>query len=232
MSHELRTPLNAIIGYSELVMEVATDNGVSRHVADLHHVVTAGRHLLSLISAVLDLAKVEAGRMEIDITTFDAAAIVHDVVKSSGTLATAQDNRLTVSGLESLGHMRSDATKVRQVLFNLVSNACKFTSHGVVDIQATRLSAHAIVVRVTDTGIGMTPEQMGRLFQEFTQADESTSRRFGGTGLGLAISQRLTHLIGGSIGVESRLGAGSTFTLRLPTVCPHINESEPEALSA
>jgi signal transduction histidine kinase/CheY-like chemotaxis protein len=230
MSHELRTPLNAIIGYSEMLQEEAEDTGNQSVLADVGKIRAAGRHLLELINAVLDLSKIEAGRMELYLEEFSVPALVRDTEAVIAPLAARNDNRLAVSCPPEVGSMRADLTKVRQTVFNLLSNACKFTERGTVSLQVSREvegEAEWIVFAVRDTGIGMTPEQVGRLFQEFTQADASTSRRYGGTGLGLALSRRLCRMMGGDITVESAPGAGSTFTARLPA-----RVGEPEAAPA
>lgn len=223
MSHELRTPLNAILGYSEMLAEDARAQGASDTAADLERVTAAGRHLLALVTDVLDLSKIEAGRMDLHVDTVDVAAVVRHVVETSGTLAAAGGNELRVAGLDALGTIRSDAIKLQQVLLNLVGNACKFTSHGRVHVDCRRERGEStdwVVIDVTDTGIGMTPEQMTRLFSQFMQADSSTTRRFGGTGLGLAISQKLCVMLGGTITVQSEFGRGSTFTVRVPACAP------------
>jgi signal transduction histidine kinase/CheY-like chemotaxis protein len=223
MSHELRTPLNIIIGYSELLRELAEEQDPAERDADLGKIIDAGRHLLTLVTDVLDLSKIEAGRMELVVETSDVAALVRATVATSQSLAAARGNQLTVAGLDHLGTMESDQTKLRQVLLNLISNACKFTEGGTVHVDVRREPDEPvdwIVVDVTDEGIGMTAAQSARLFQEFAQADSSTTRRHGGTGLGLAISQRLCHLMGGTISVESSIGRGSRFTVRLPVVPP------------
>ncbi|MGE0813141.1 MAG: sensor histidine kinase [Vicinamibacterales bacterium] len=223
MSHELRTPLNAILGYSEMLAEDARASGAHSTAADLEKVSGAGRHLLNLINDVLDLSKIEAGRMDVHADTVDVAAVVRRVLDTSGPLAAAGGNTLTVDGLAALGTIESDALKLQQALQNLVGNACKFTSHGRVHVSCGRERAGGadwIVVDVEDTGIGMTDDQVARLFTQFMQADTSTTRAYGGTGLGLAISQRLCHLMGGAITVRSQEGQGSTFTLRLPAVIP------------
>jgi signal transduction histidine kinase/ActR/RegA family two-component response regulator len=220
MSHELRTPLNAIIGYSEMLIEDAEELGAAHMAADLGRVIGAGRHLLSLITGVLDLSKIEAGRMELDPESFEAVEAVQSAIDTSQALAAARRNVLTVEGIADLGQIHSDRTKLQQVLLNLVGNACKFTQDGRVRVAARREAGTAgdwLVVDVVDTGIGMTPEQMAGLFREFTQADAATTRRYGGSGLGLAISRRLCHLMGGTLTVESEIGVGSTFTVRLPT---------------
>ena len=226
MSHELRTPLNAILGYSEMLGEDARANGSESVAKDLDRITSAGRHLLALITDVLDLSKIEAGRMELHVETLDVAAVVQRVVDTSGALASAAGNAVTVEGLESLGTIRSDPLKLQQVLLNLVGNACKFTSNGQVHITCTRQrgdTGDRVVIAVRDTGIGMTPEEMSRLFSQFMQADNSATRQYGGTGLGLAISQQLCRLMGGEITVESRFGQGSTFTVHLPATAPGID---------
>jgi signal transduction histidine kinase len=220
MSHELRTPLNAIIGYSEMLQEEATDAGQPGLVPDLGKITVAGKYLLELINTVLDLSKIEAGRMDLYLETFPVPALLEEVVAVVQPLAEQRDNRLVLACADDVGEMRADVTKVRQTLFNLLSNACKFTEKGMVTL-SSRLDAVPgaaawLVFDVTDTGIGMTEEEMGRLFQEFSQADVSTARRYGGTGLGLALSRRLCRMMGGEITVTSEPGRGSTFTVRLP----------------
>jgi len=218
MSHELRTPLNAIIGYSEILAEEATDEGRDDLLPDLEKITGAGRHLLDLIDAVLDLGKIEAGRMELSADTVDIARLAADARAIIAPLAAANGNRWDVVCAPGIGSVRADRTKVRQALFNLISNACKFTDHGSVTLEVTRDGGRGpIRLAVTDTGIGLTPEQLGTLFREFTQAELSTSRRFGGTGLGLALSRRMCRLMGGDITVSSEAGVGSTFTISLPS---------------
>ncbi len=219
MSHELRTPLNAIIGYSEMLQEEAQDLGQDNFVPDLNKIQGAGKHLLTLINDILDLSKIEAGKMELHFENVDLATIVQEVVSMITPLIEKNDNVLAVRCEGDLGSMRADLTKLRQVLFNLLSNASKFTTHGTVTLGANREQvdgADWIRFLVTDTGIGMTPEQMGRLFQAFSQADASTSQKYGGTGLGLLISRRFCQMMGGDVTVDSARGVGSTFTVRLP----------------
>jgi signal transduction histidine kinase len=216
MSHELRTPINAIIGYSELMEEVAQEHRDVQYLEDLRQVIGAARHLSSLVNAVLDLSKIEAGRMLVGVTHFDGGHLVAHAVESMRAVARGRGNTLTVTGAETLGDMYSDETKVRQIVLNLLSNACKFTSAGSVDVRVSRTDDDQVVLQVADTGIGMSTTQMSRLFEDFTQGDESIARRFGGTGLGLAISRRLCTLLGGTIEVSSREGVGSVFTVRLP----------------
>jgi signal transduction histidine kinase/DNA-binding response OmpR family regulator len=219
MSHELRTPLNAIIGYSEMLMEDAEDSGRENDVADLQKIRAAADHLLALINDVLDLSKIEAGKMEVHLETVDVSAMLQDVVSTSEPLVTKNDNRLEVRCAGDLGPIEADLTKLRQALFNLLSNACKFTSNGVITLAAARErvnGAEWIRFGVSDTGIGMSPEQMKKLFQAFSQADASISKKYGGTGLGLLLSRRFCQMMGGDITVESVPGQGSTFTIRLP----------------
>jgi signal transduction histidine kinase/sensor domain CHASE-containing protein len=223
MSHELRTPLNAIIGYAELLQEDAASTDTDVRVRDLERIRSSGRHLLALITDVLDMSKIEAGRMDVHLETFDVGALVEQVASASTPLATRQNNRLTVKLGGSLGTMHSDATKVRQVLFNLVSNAAKFTRDGSVAVEAVRQRRDGsdwIVVAVSDTGIGIAREHLSRLFKPFVQVDATISRRFGGTGLGLAITQHYCQLLGGYVEVESAPGEGSTFTAWLPASAP------------
>jgi len=219
MSHELRTPLNAIIGYSEMLQEQATDLDQEEYIPDLQKIQTAGKHLLELINAVLDLSKIEAGKMELYLESFAVEPLVKDVAALIQPLAQKNANQLQVNCPASTGTMHADLTKVRQVLFNLLSNACKFTEHGTVSLDIARTvedGAEWLTFRVSDSGIGLTADQMSRLFQPFTQADASTMRKYGGTGLGLAICHHFCEMMGGSITVTSELGHGSSFTMRLP----------------
>jgi PAS domain S-box-containing protein len=222
MSHELRTPLNAIIGYAEMLEEEAQalPDGVDL-VPDLQRIRSSGKHLLALINDVLDLSKIEAGKMELYLETFDVATVVGDVVSTIHPLAERNGNQLQLSWGNAVGSMRADLTRVRQVLLNLLSNSCKFTQGGTVNVDVFRETGSAgdtVVFRVADTGIGMTQAQIGKLFQAFTQADLSTTRKYGGTGLGLAISRRFCQMMGGDVHVDSQFGRGSTFTVRLPAV--------------
>ena len=215
MSHELRTPLNAVIMYSELLQEEAQDEGMDSFVPDLDKIRNAGKHLLSLVNGVLDLSKVEAGKMELYLETFGVAPMVRDVATTVQPLVDGQNNTLEVDVADDAGEMHADLTKVRQVLFNLLSNACKFTDNGTVRLSVRRRD-DTLTMEVADSGIGMTPEQQGRLFRAFTQADASTTRKYGGTGLGLVISKRFCELMGGTIDVASEPGQGTTFTVTLP----------------
>ncbi|HEY0968439.1 MAG TPA: response regulator [Opitutaceae bacterium] len=219
MSHELRTPMNAIIGYSEILMEDADDRGDASATSDLKKILSAARHLLGLINDVLDLSKIEAGKMDLYLESFDIWTLVHEVGSTVEPLFEKNENRLRIDCPEHIGPIHADATKLRQVLLNLLSNASKFTDHGEVVLRARREmidGAEKIVLAVSDSGIGMTPEQMGRLFETFSQADSSTSAKYGGTGLGLAISRQFANMMGGDITVASEPGKGSTFTVTLP----------------
>jgi signal transduction histidine kinase len=262
MSHELRTPLNAIIGYSEMLEEEAPEIGAEPMVPDLQKINASAKHQLGLINDILDLSKIEAGKMTLFVEEFDVAKLVREVEATVQPLVAKKENRLVVECPSDIGTMRSDQTKVRQVLFNLISNAAKFTEMGTITLvvsggahaprvlaEAPRLShsdasgsskasrsvsasgeasgegagsdtrgacAPQITFMVRDTGIGMTPEQLGKLFQAFTQADASTSKKYGGTGLGLALSRKFCEMMGGELTVTSEHGRGSTFTVALP----------------
>ena len=219
MSHELRTPLNAIIGYSEMLIEEATELEQDSFVTDLGKIRTAGRHLLGLINDILDFSKIEAGKMEVLVETVDVAALIAEVQSTLAPLVAKNGNTLKIDASPDLGTMQSDQTKLRQNLFNLLSNASKFTRDGLISLAVTRVPGDGgdwIRMVVADTGIGMTPEQKGRLFQAFSQADAATARNYGGTGLGLAITRHFCRLLGGDITVESEFGKGSAFTMTLP----------------
>jgi PAS domain S-box-containing protein len=220
MSHELRTPLNAIILYTELLRDEATDRKLDDFLPDLKKIHGAARHLLTLINDVLDLARVESGKLDLHPETFDVPAMIRDVVTTIQPLAQKNANTLEVHCPDDLGTMHADLTKVRQSLFNLLSNACKFTEGGTVRLEVERDDRDGgwLLFRVTDTGIGMTPDHLNKLFKPFSQVDPSATRRFGGSGLGLAITRHFCQAMGGDIGVESRPGVGSTFTIRLPAV--------------
>ncbi len=220
MSHELRTPLNAVIGYSEMLQEEAEERGVETFIPDLQSIHTAGKHLLGLINDVLDLSKIEAGKMDIYIEDFDVREMLEDVAATIKPLIAQRGNTFELAKGE-LGVMHADLTKVRQTLFNILSNASKFTDHGQIRLDAKTESRGGepwLSIQIADTGIGMTGEQLSRLFEPFTQADASTTRKFGGTGLGLAISRRFCRMMGGDVTVISSAGSGSTFTVSLPMV--------------
>ena len=219
MSHELRTPLNAIIGYSEILEEEAQDRALDDLVPDLRKIHGAGRHLLQLINDILDLSKVEAGRMDLYLETFALRGMLDDVVSTIQPLVAQKNNTLVVDCPDDIGSIHADLTKLRQSLFNLLSNASKFTESGTVTLRVRSEFADGrkwVKLAVQDSGIGMTPEQLARLFQPFTQADASTTRKYGGTGLGLTITKRFAELMGGTVTVDSAKGEGSTFTLVLP----------------
>jgi signal transduction histidine kinase len=218
MSHELRTPLNAIIGYSEMLQEEADEVGDQAYIPDLQKVNAAGKHLLGLINDILDLSKIEAGRMDLFIETFEIGQLVRDVESIVQPLAEKNGNALVVSCGTDLGTMRADQTKVRQALFNLLSNAAKFTKEGTISLTVQREFDDWLTFAVADTGIGMTEAQLSRLFEAFSQAEASTRSRYGGTGLGLAISRHFARMMGGDLTVTSSYGEGSTFTVRLPAV--------------
>ncbi|MFC7544444.1 PAS domain-containing protein [Siccirubricoccus deserti] len=237
MSHELRTPLSAVIGYTELLEEEVADLAAEHAeelLEDIRKIRSNARHLLELISDVLDLSKVEAGKMEVQPEDLDADALISEVAETVQALIEKRANRLVLDvAPDGLGAMHSDPVKLRQCLFNLLSNAAKFTEGGQITLSARRLPAAAdrgeqLEFRVRDTGIGMSPEQLRKLFQRFNQADSSTTRRFGGTGLGLALTKALCHLLGGDITVESASGEGSTFTIRLPADLRQGSVAEPE----
>jgi signal transduction histidine kinase len=217
MSHELRTPLNAIIGYSEMLMEEAAETGHSELAADLQRIHGSGRHLLGLINDILDLSKIEADRMTFSLETFDVAELIQEVAATIRPLLHPNNNVLQVQCPSDLETMHSDMTKVRQCLLNLLSNACKFTHHGTITI-TVKQSADFITFQISDSGIGMTAEQLEKLFKPFTQADASTTRKYGGTGLGLAITRKLCERMGGNVTVESVIDQGSTFTIYLPVI--------------
>ena len=219
MSHELRTPMNAIIGYSEMLTEEAEDDGATETVEDLKKIQSAGHHLLSLINDILDLSKIEAGRMELHLESFGIAEMVAQVASTVESLVAKKGNRLSVELDPDLGEMHADVTKVRQSLLNLLSNASKFTHDGRIELRVSRFVADGtswISMAVSDSGIGIPAEKIEHVFEEFAQADETTTRDYGGTGLGLPISQRFCRMMGGDITAESLPGEGSTFTIQLP----------------
>jgi signal transduction histidine kinase/DNA-binding response OmpR family regulator len=219
MSHELRTPLNAIIGYSEMVAEELEDDGQESYVPDLKKINASGKHLLSLINDILDLSKIEAGRMDIYLERFNVSQMLDEAVATISPLIQKNSNRLVTDFEQDLGTMRADLTKVRQSLFNLLSNAAKFTDEGTITLSARRERSEGQewhLFSVKDTGIGIPPDKLDHVFEEFAQADRFTTRDYGGTGLGLPISRRFCRMMGGDITLESEPGAGSKFTIRLP----------------
>ena len=216
MSHELRTPLNAIIGYSEILQEDAADKGDKEPIEDLQKIESAGRHLLGLINNILDLSKIEAGKVDVFIEAVDIQALVKEVLSIVKPLADKSGNVIEVICPADIGSFRSDQIKVKQCLLNLMSNANKFTRKGALTLMVAREDGSQVYFRVSDTGLGIRPEQLGRLFQAFSQADASTTKRFGGTGLGLAITKHFCTMLGGDVTVESTPGKGSTFIIRFP----------------
>jgi CheY-like chemotaxis protein/nitrogen-specific signal transduction histidine kinase len=237
MSHELRTPLNAIIGYSEILEEDAEDNGQPELIRDLQKIRNAGKHLLNLINDVLDLAKIESGKMNLYFESFNIVKLAQEIVDTVQPICDKNNNTITFDCAGDVGLMRSDLTKVRQSLFNLLSNASKFTQNGQIKLTITKeLSknkkgeeAKIVSFKVTDTGIGMKPEQLKKLFQAFSQADNSTTRKYGGTGLGLAITQQFANMMQGEIIVESEYAKGSTFILKLPQIAQQVEEDNSSA---
>jgi signal transduction histidine kinase len=218
VSHELRTPLNAIIGLTEMMVTNAPRFGTQKALEPLQRVNRAGQHLLGLINQVLDLSKIEAGKLELNPQTVQLTPLIDDVAGTARQLAEQTRNRLVVDAQENLGTLTVDPMRLRQVLLNLLSNACKFTKEGEVRLRGRRVSngGHWVELSISDTGIGMTPEQQAKLFEEFSQADATTAQRFGGTGLGLAITRKLARMMGGDVTVTSEPGKGSVFTVRLP----------------
>ncbi|HAB18214.1 MAG TPA: response regulator [Verrucomicrobiota bacterium] len=240
MSHELRTPLNAIIGYSELLLEELEEAGQNQLASDLNKIHAAARHQLGLINDILDLSKIEAGKMTLFVENFDVGRMVDEVISTVRPLVAKSGNQLEVSCPSDIGFMRADQTKVRQILFNLLSNANKFTEANLIRLEVHRdatppagepnspAAVSRLVFQVSDRGIGMTAEQMTRLFRPFTQAEASTTRKYGGTGLGLAISRSFSEMMGGELTVVSEPGKGSTFTVKLPVEVPEpVPESKP-----
>ena len=220
MSHELRTPLNAIIGISEMLQEDAAEAGRQELDEPLGRVLKAGKLLLQLINDVLDLAKIEAGKLELHAEDTDLGALLRDTLGTAEPLAEKDRNRLVLDAPPDLGRMTTDPMRLRQIMLNLLSNACRFTEDGTVTLTARREDGDWVRLAVRDTGVGIQPDQMGKLFQEFSQAGTPGKRRYGGTGLGLAISRRLARLMGGDIAVESEPGRGSTFTVQLAASGP------------
>jgi len=218
MSHELRTPLNAIIGLTEMMVGNAARFGTEKAQEPLRRVHRAGTHLLGLINQVLDLSKIEAGKLELNVEAVDLARLIDEVIGTAGQLAEKNQNRLIVEAQENVGALNADPMRLKQILLNLLSNACKFTKEGEVALRLRKVADGRdwVELAVADSGIGLTAEQQAKLFQDFTQADSLTARRYGGTGLGLAISRKLARMMGGDVTVTSEPGKGSVFTVRLP----------------
>jgi signal transduction histidine kinase/CheY-like chemotaxis protein len=218
MSHELRTPLNAIIGYSEMMLEDAEDEGARERISDLQKIKRSGRHLLGLINDILDISKIEAGKIDLNIEPVDLESLIAEIQSTASPLIEANKNRLKIVVPDNLGSIECDGQRLLQILLNLLSNAAKFTENGAVGLIVERTGDGWVRFAVRDSGIGMSAEQIARLFEPFTQADSSISQRFGGTGLGLAISNRFVEMMGGRITIDSELGAGSCFTVWLPDI--------------
>jgi signal transduction histidine kinase len=218
MSHELRTPLNAIIGLTDMMVGNAARFGTEKALEPLKRIHNAGTHLLGLINQVLDLSKIEAGKLDLSPESVALAPLIDQVIGTARQLAEQNKNRLVVDTAENLGTLTVDPMRLRQILLNLLSNACKFTKEGEVSLRARRIvgGRDTIELAIADSGIGMTPEQLGRLFQEFSQAEASTAKKYGGTGLGLAITRKLARMMGGDVTVTSEHGKGSLFTVSLP----------------
>ena len=215
MSHELRTPLNAIIGYSEMLMEEAEDDGLDTYSDDLSKINSSGEHLLTLINDILDLSKIEAGKMELHIEVFELEKHLSQIEATAKPLVEKNGNIFVIEKPDNIKKLTNDQTKLRQILFNMLSNAAKFTKKGTVTLAITE-SGDDIKFAVIDTGIGMNEEQLGKVFEEFTQAESSTSKDYGGTGLGLPISKMMTEMMGGIMDVESEEGKGTTFSITIP----------------
>jgi len=217
MSHELRTPLNAIIGYSEMLMEEAEDDELDTYADDLNKINSSGEHLLTLINDILDLSKIEAGKMEMHIEEFEFEKHLIQIEATAKPLVEKNGNEFVIEKPDNLEKLTNDQTKLRQILFNMISNAAKFTKKGTVTLGITKYD-EKVRFAVTDTGIGMNAEQLGKVFEEFTQAESSTSKDYGGTGLGLPISKKMTEMMGGVMEVESEEGRGTTFSITIPIV--------------
>ena len=215
MSHELRTPLNAILGYSEMLTEDAEDDGLETYAADLAKIQSSGEHLLTLINDILDLSKIEAGKMELHVEEFEFEKHLNQIEATAKPLVEKNGNKFILENNVSLKNLKNDQTKLRQILFNMLSNAAKFTKEGTVILSISAIE-NDIKFAVSDTGIGMNEEQLGKVFDEFTQAEASTAKDYGGTGLGLPISKKMTELMGGKMEVESEEGKGTTFSITIP----------------
>ncbi len=218
MSHELRTPLNAIIGLTDMLVANAARFSTEKALEPLKRIHNAGIHLLGLINQVLDLSKIEAGKLELTAESVNLMPLIDEVIGTARQLAEQNNNRLVIEAQDNLGTLTVDPMRLRQILLNLFSNACKFTKEGEVSLRARKvgIGRDTVELAVVDTGVGMTPEQLGKLFQEFSQAEASTAKKYGGTGLGLAITRKLARMMGGDVTVTSEMGKGSVFTVRLP----------------
>ncbi len=235
MSHELRTPLNAVLGYSEILLEDAELDGRGEEIADLQKISAAGKHLLAMVNDILDISKIEAGKAELYLETFNLNDFVREVEATSRPLAAKNTNAFVLEKSDDLGDVHMDATKLRQSVLNLLSNAAKFTQNGTITLAIKSAEVDGedwIEISVRDTGVGISDENMTNLFHNFSQANSSITAKFGGTGLGLSLSQNLCRLMGGNITLESKLGEGSCFTIHLPAVVKQISESEEEAVSS
>jgi signal transduction histidine kinase len=236
MSHELRTPLNAVIGYSEMLSETLEDRAdATRKMQDLERIHAAGRHLLALVNNVIDLSSIEANKVELSTEAIHVTTLIEDVIATASPLIEKRSNRMVVQMPEDLGVIMLDALKVRQCLLNLLSNAAKFTTKGVIEMQVLRCPSDKgdqLVLEVADNGIGMTPEGLRRIFQDFGQAENDTVSQFGGTGLGLALTKRFCQMMGGSIDVRSERGVGTSFTIQIPITTPKAEDGVPPAAVA
>ena len=216
VSHELRTPLNAIIGYSEMLIEESEDDGLETYTDDLTKIHSSGEHLLTLINDILDISKIEAGKMDLYLEDFELGKFISQVISTAQPLVEKNSNKMIVELDDSIGNLRNDETKLRQVLLNLLSNAAKFTEEGVIKLKVSKATRNNIKFELSDTGIGMTPKQLKNVFEEFMQAETSTSKKYGGTGLGLPISKKITEMMNGKIEIKSKIGDGTTFTITIP----------------
>ena len=216
VSHELRTPLNAIIGYSEMLIEESEDDGLETYTDDLTKIHSSGEHLLTLINDILDISKIEAGKMDLYLEDFKLKDFISQVISTAQPLVEKNRNKMVVELDDSIGTLRNDETKLRQVLLNLLSNAAKFTEGGVIKLKISKAARSSVKFELSDTGIGMTPKQLKNVFEEFMQAETSTSKKYGGTGLGLPISKKITEMMDGKIEIISKVGEGTTFTITIP----------------
>lgn len=224
MSHELRTPLNAIIGYSEMLIEEAEDDGLDVYAEDLTKINSSGEHLLTLINDILDLSKIEAGKMELHIEEFSFSALLKQIEATAKPLVEKNNNKLIVDSKIKDIKLKNDQTKLRQILFNMLSNAAKFTKEGKITMLIKETDNKNLRFDIIDTGIGMNEEQLVNVFEEFTQAESSTSKDYGGTGLGLPISKKMAEMMGGRIDAKSEVGKGTTFSITIPVVVTEVEK--------